>query len=204
MTLQSDQPSIRFYFSFRSPYAWLAAERLEAELGDLGVPIERLPIYPTPEVAPELFAPQPNKMAHLVQDIARLARERGLPLRFPPPGDPDWALSHAAFLGAQRHAAAHRFMLQLFRQRFCAGLDLGDERVIAAAAGDVGLDADAILRAAHSDELRATAAAGWRRAVEQDRIFGVPSFVCAGKLYWGQDRMHFVRSAVIRKSRVAT
>ena len=40
--------SIRFYFSFRSPYAWLAAERLEPELGGLGVPIERIPVYPTP------------------------------------------------------------------------------------------------------------------------------------------------------------
>jgi len=33
-------------------------------------------------------------------------------------------------------------------------------------------------------------------------IFGVPSFVYVGKLYWGQDRMHFLRSAVVRKSAV--
>ena len=173
-------------------------------MGDLGVPIERLPIYPTLEDAPEFFATRPDKTAYLVQDIARLARERGLTVRFPPPGDPDWALSHAAFLGAQRHAAAHQFMLQIFHQRFCEGLDLGDERVIAAAAREVGLDPEAIVSAAHSHELRATAAAGWRRAVERDGIFGVPSFVYAGKLYWGQDRMHFVRGAVIRKSRVAS
>lgn len=41
-----ERRAIRFYFSFRSPYAWLAAERLESELGGLGVPIERLPIFP--------------------------------------------------------------------------------------------------------------------------------------------------------------
>jgi 2-hydroxychromene-2-carboxylate isomerase len=45
--------------------------------------------------------------------------------------------------------------------------------------------------------------AGWRLGVERDRIFGVPSFVYAGKLYWGQDRMHFLRSAVARKSGMA-
>jgi hypothetical protein len=39
MTDRNIAPSIRFYFSFRSPYAWLAAERLESELGGLGVPI---------------------------------------------------------------------------------------------------------------------------------------------------------------------
>ena len=192
--------SIRFYFSFRSPYAWLATERLESELGDLGVPIERLPIYPTPELFPNDPAAMPDKIAYTVQDVARLTRERGLTVRFPPPGDPDWALSHAAFLGAQRQGAEHRFMLAVFRKRFCEGLDLGDDSVIAEAARNAGLNAETILAAAHSEELRAQAAAGWRLAVERDRIFGVPSFVYAGKLYWGQDRMHFLRSAVVRKS----
>jgi 2-hydroxychromene-2-carboxylate isomerase len=200
MTESGNQPSIRFYFSFRSPYAWLAAERLEAELGDLGVPIERLPIYPTPELFPNDPAAMPDKVAYTVQDILRLVRERGLTVRFPPPGDPDWALSHAAFLGAQQHGAGHRFMLEMFRRRFCEGLDLGQDGVVADAARAAGLDPTAILAAAHSQELRAAASAGWRRAVERDRIFGVPSFVYAGKLYWGQDRMHFLRSAVARKS----
>ena len=70
MTDSSNQQSIRFYFSFRSPYAWLATERLESELGDIGVPIERLPIYPTPEFSPELFptdpAAMPDKVAYIV------------------------------------------------------------------------------------------------------------------------------------------
>src|SRR5262245_33042311 len=201
MTSPSDPQSVRFYFSFRSPYAWLAAERLEAELGDLGVPIERLPIYPTPEVFPNDPAAMPDKIAYTVQDILRLTRERGLTVRFPPPGDPDWALSHAAFLAAQQQGAGHRFMLEAFRKRFCEGLDLGDDGVIADAARAADLDPDPILAAAHSPVLRAEAATAWRRAVERDRIFGVPSFVYAGKLYWGQDRMHFLRSAVVRKSR---
>ena len=203
MTDTSNPQSIRFYFSFRSPYAWLAAERLESELGDLGVPIERLPIYPTPELFPNDPARNPDRLAYTVQDILRLARERGLTVRFPPPGDPDWALAHAAFLGAQRHGAEHPFMLAVFRKRFAEGRNLGEDSVIAEAARDAGLDPDAILAAAHSPELRAEAAAGWRRAIERNRIFGVPSFVYAGKLYWGQDRMHFLRSAVERKSRLA-
>jgi 2-hydroxychromene-2-carboxylate isomerase len=201
MTHPSNQQSIRFYFSFRSPYAWLATERLESQLGDLGVPIERLPIYPTPDLFPNDPAAMPDKIAYTVQDILRLARERGLTVRFPPP-DPDWALSHAAFLAARHDSAAHRFMLAVFRKRFREGLDLGAESVIADAAREAGLDPDTILAAAHSEELRAEAAAGWRRAVERDRIFGVPSFVYAGKLYWGQDRMHFLRNAVVRKSGV--
>ena len=200
----NERDSIRFYFSFRSPYSWLATERLESELGDLGVEIVRLPIYPTPELAPQLFSNDPesipDKIAYIVQDVVRLARERGLTVAFPSPVDPDWSISHAAFLGAERQGAGHRFMLEMFRKRFGEGLDLGEDIVIADVARRAGLDPDAILSAAHSEALRAEAAAGWRLGVERDRIFGVPSFVYAGKLYWGQDRMHFLRSAVIRKS----
>jgi 2-hydroxychromene-2-carboxylate isomerase len=202
MSGTSDDSSIRFYFSFRSPYAWLATERLDAELGDLGVPIELLAIYPTREVFPNDPAAMPEKIAYMVQDVRRLTRERGLTLRFPPPADPDWSLSHAAFLYAQRRGAGRGLMLELFRKRFSEGLDLGEDAVIADAARAACLDPDAVVSGAHSDELRAEAAAGWRRGVERDGIFGVPSFVYARKLYWGQDRMHFLRSAVIRKSAV--
>jgi 2-hydroxychromene-2-carboxylate isomerase len=195
-----NQSSIRFYFSFRSPYAWLATERLESELGDLGVDIARLPVYPTSELFPNDPAAMPHKIAYIVQDIRRLARERGLTVRFPSAADPDWSISHAAFLGAERQGTGQRFMLEMFRKRFGEGLALERDDVITDAARRSGSDPDAILSAAHSEELRAEASAGWRLGVERDGIFGVPSFVYAGKLYWGQDRMHFLRSAVVRKS----
>jgi len=128
-----------------------------------------------------------------------LAREQGLQVRFPSASDTDWALSHAAFRGAQRQGTGQRFMVAVFRKRFCEGLDLGEDAVIADAATEAGLDPDAVVSAGHAASLRAEVSAGWRAAVERDRIFGVPSFVYAGKLYWGQDRMHFLRNAVIRK-----
>ena len=198
----TDQGSVRFYFSFRSPYAWLAAERLDSELGDLGVPIERIPIYPTPETFPNDPSLLPNKQAYLIQDIPRLAREQGLAVRFPSASDTDWALSHAAFLGAERLGAGPRFMVEVFRKRFCEGLDLGEDEVVADAATRAGLDRDMILSAGHAEDLRAEASGGWQLAVERDRIFGVPSFVYADRLYWGQDRMHFLRSAIMRKAGV--
>jgi 2-hydroxychromene-2-carboxylate isomerase len=192
--------SIRFYFSFRSPYAWIAAERLDQDLGDLGVAIERIPIFPTPELFPNDPAALPNKVAYLLQDIPRLARANGLKVRFPSAMDPDWALSHAAFLGAQELGNAHAFMLEVFRKRFSEGCDLGAEEVLADAAARAGLPPEAILEAAHSEPLRARASDAFRLGIERDKIFGVPSFVYAGKLYWGQDRVHFLRDAVARKS----
>src|SRR5262245_33030472 len=144
-----DTEAVRFYFSFRSPYAWLAAERLQTVLDGLAVRVESIPTFPTPGLFPNDPAALPAKIAYTAQDIARLARERGLTVRFPPPGDPDWALSHAAFLGAQQLGAENAFMLAVFRKRFCEGLDLGEDSVIADAARAAGLEPDTILSAAH-------------------------------------------------------
>jgi 2-hydroxychromene-2-carboxylate isomerase len=192
--------AIRCYFSFRSPYAWFAAERLEGELGDLGVPIERIPIYPTPELFPNDPTALPDKAAYIVQDVPRLARELGLSVRFPERSDTDWALPHAAFLAAQEQGEGQRFMIETFRQRFGEGRDLGEDDVVAEAATRAGLDAASVVAAGHSEALRAEASAGWRLAMERDHVFGVPTFVYADRLYWGQDRMRFVRGAVERKS----
>jgi len=110
MTAATADAGIRFYFSFRCPYAWLAAEKLDVELGELGAPIECVPIYPKPELFPNDPSALPAKQACLVQDVPRLAREAGLSVRFPSQTDTDWASAHAAFLGAQRLGGGHAFM----------------------------------------------------------------------------------------------
>ena len=191
---------IRFYYSFRSPYAWLAMERLDSELGGLGVEVESIPIFPTPENVPNDPSRMEQKVAYLVQDVRRLAREQGLQVAFPRVPDCDWSLSHAAALGASRNGRALPLILELFRQRFVDGNDLGQDAVIAAAAELAGFDPSTAVGFAHSRSLRDEVRAGWDRGIERDGIFGVPSFVFNDKLYWGQDRMHFLRSAVERKT----
>jgi len=193
------QTSIRFYFSFRSPYAWIAAERIEAELAPLEVEIEPVPIFPTPDLFPNDPSSLKAKVAFLVQDVRRLARDYSLTVRFPSVTDCDWSLSHAAALAAIRRGQWLPLTLALFRQRFAEGADLGADSVLARAAEVAEADPSQVLADAHSAALREEVGRGWRRAGEQDGVFGVPSFVFAGKLYWGQDRMHHLKAAVQRK-----
>jgi hypothetical protein len=47
----------------------------ELTLGDLGVPIERIPTYPTPELFPNGPAAMPAKQAYIIQDAPRVARQ---------------------------------------------------------------------------------------------------------------------------------
>lgn len=191
--------TVRFFFSFRSPYAWFAAERWHAELGDLQLAVKRIPFFPTRETFPNDPTLVPNKYAYVIQDIIRLTREFQLALKPPPSLDTDWARAHAAYLGVEREQPerAEAFMLEMFRARFSLGLDVALPEVIAAAATRAGADPVVANETALSPELQREVAGNFERAQRDDRIFGAPSFVLGDQLFWGHDRMHHLRRALL-------
>ena len=69
---------VRFYFSFRSPYSWLAMLRIEQALAKLPVRLEYLPVFPPPDF-PNDPAAVPNKLKYIQLDTARIAQEYGFP-----------------------------------------------------------------------------------------------------------------------------
>jgi 2-hydroxychromene-2-carboxylate isomerase len=193
---------VRFYFSFRSPYAWFAAERWQVELGDLKPVVEHIPFYPTPETFPNDPTRVPAKFAYVLQDMRRLARDFGLGLRPPPALDTDWARAHAAYLGvrAAEPARAEAFMLEMFRGRFSRGQDVATAAAIQEASQRAGVDARVALQAAASLELQTEVSANFSIGQARDRIFGAPSFVYGDQLFWGHDRMHHLRRALLESA----
>ena len=188
--------SVRFYFSFRSPYAWFAAERMEHELAGCRYTLELIPVFPTPETFPNDPVLVPNKLRYVMVDATRLAREYGLSLRYGAAIDTDWAKAHAAFLGAEQRGAGVRFMRELFRARFGEARDVASDAVLQDVAARCALAPEEILAAAHSIALQASVSDNFRLGQERDGSFGVPSFVHAGQLYWGHDRLGLLRSAL--------
>jgi 2-hydroxychromene-2-carboxylate isomerase len=193
--------AIRFYFSFRSPYAWLAAERIERELADFTLELELVPLFPTPETFPNDPVLLPNKVRYMLQDVVRLAKEYELPLRFGAALEADWPKAHAAFLGAQELGAGRRFMLEMFRARFGRACDLGSNEVIAEVATRCELPAERLLAAAHSPSLQLLVSEAFLRGQQRDGIFGVPSFVYRNQLFWGHDRLGSLRRALAEAGR---
>jgi 2-hydroxychromene-2-carboxylate isomerase len=191
--------TVRFYFSFRSPYAWIAAERWHIELGDLSPRVERIPFYPTPETFPNDPVRVPAKLKFVVQDMLRLARDFQLAVRPPAALDTDWRRAHAAYLGvaASEPSRAHAFMLEMFRARFSRGLDVALPDVIVGAATRAGVDARVADEAAASQRLQDEVSGNFELGQRRDGIFGAPSFVYREQLYWGHDRMHHLRRALI-------
>src|SRR5437588_10711604 len=108
----------RLFFSFRSPYSWMAVERLRRALPDLFTRVELYPYWePDPdtdralrEQGAELGYQQMVKAKHLyvLADTKRLATGLGLRMSWPVDIDPGWEVPHLAWLAARRAGVAGR------------------------------------------------------------------------------------------------
>ena len=106
------QNKIYFYFSFLSPYAWLAFYRL-SKIGEfLPVEINYIPIFP----ASAIQTINPKKTAYVTKDIERFDNAYGLTLHWPKLFDTDWKRPHTIFLYALDQGLPIKFarLSQLF------------------------------------------------------------------------------------------
>jgi 2-hydroxychromene-2-carboxylate isomerase len=186
--------TVRFYFSFRSAYAWLAFHRIEDALAGLPVVLEYIPVLP-PKDFPGDPRKNPAKSLYMDADVARIARAYGLKVACPDPCDGDWIRSHAAYIFAADGGCGRDFALAMFALRFCEGRNIGTDEAIADAARGAELDAKAATAAAADLVFHARMLEGMRRG-EQDRLFGVPFFVYRAEKFWGNDRIEWLRRAI--------
>lgn len=190
--------TLTFFFSFRSPYAWLAFHRVGDALAGLPVTVERIPVFPPPSF-PNDPAAIPEKLAYIVVDTGRMAAAYGLPVRWPEAVDTNWMRPHAAYLHAQDGGRGEAFGRAVYAERFSAGHDVGGDDALARAATAAGLDPAAVIRAADDPAFHARVMQGMRRALETG-VFGVPFFVYRGEKFWGNDRLEWLARTLARES----
>jgi 2-hydroxychromene-2-carboxylate isomerase len=196
MTAAAD--AVRFYFSFRSPYSWLAFVRAEQALAKLPVTLQYFPVFPPPNF-PNDPAAVPNKLKYIRRDVARIAEAWGIATAEDPPLDTNWARPHAAYIYAADQGKGRELARALFEARFVQGRDVGDNAVLADVARAVGLDPAALVAAADDEAHQTRVVQGMIQGAQEDAIFGVPLFVFRGEPFWGNDRLDWlVRS--IRKA----
>ena len=182
--------TVRFYFSFRSPYAWLAFTRIDRALEGLPVKLERIPVFP-PENFENDPAGVPVKLQYIKDDVERIAAAYGLPVRWPESRDTAWIRPHAAFLRAEDTGRGVAFGRALFAARFSEGRDAGDDGVMREAAARAGLEPEAIVKAADDPDVQQRVYAGMMGGV-QEGLFGVPFFIYRGTRFWGNDRLEWL------------
>ena len=95
---------------------------------------------------------------------------------------------------AAREGDVSALALSAMRMAFTEGADLGDEAVVAEAARRCGMDPDATLTAARSNTIKSATRTETDHAVAAG-VFGVPTTVVAGELFWGDDRLEAAAAA---------
>jgi 2-hydroxychromene-2-carboxylate isomerase len=178
-----------FYYDLGSPYAWLAAERADAVLGRSGVAW-------TPVLLGGLFAATGRSSwartparADGMAEVARRARDRGLPPpRWPDPWPNDGLRAMRAAVHAHALGHGRAFALAAFRVHFTEGRALSEEAGLALAARRAGLDADDLLAATGAQEVKDRLRALTEAALAAG-VTGVPSVRVGDVVVWGDDRL---------------
>ena len=181
-----------FYFDLGSPYAYLTAERISAMFADAGLE--------QPEWRPILLGGLFQRFdrdswgngagrAEGIVEVERRASEYGLPPVVWPdpwPGNTLFAMRAATF--AKQTGRTVSFALAAFRQAFAAGRDLTEPDNVLIAAAACELHPRAVEKAAATDGVKGAL----REATEEAAglgVFGVPSLVVGGEVFWGDDRV---------------
>jgi 2-hydroxychromene-2-carboxylate isomerase len=183
-------PPATFYFDVGSPYAYLAAERVERMLPE--------PARWQPVLLGGLFKLTGRSSWALgdyrrrqsgMAEIERRARGYGLPaIMWPDPWPTDYLAVMRVVTFAFAGGRGHAFTVRAFRDAFQRGRDLSIEAHVLAAASEAGLDRREAHDAMRDPSIKRTL----RDATEAAHalgVFGVPTVAVAGELFWGDDRL---------------
>jgi 2-hydroxychromene-2-carboxylate isomerase len=185
-----DAPQVRFYFDLGSPFAYLAAERLDAILPapTSWQPVSLGAIFKaTGRSSWALGDPAVRESG--MAEVERRARAYGLPpLRWPDPWPSNYLFAMRAAIYAFGADRGRQFTLAAFRAAFRDGCDLALPEQVMRAAATVGLEEAAVADAARDPAVKLALRTATEAARERG-VFGVPTLAVGDELFWGDDRL---------------
>lgn len=192
-SLPATDPAIDFWFDFASHYSYFAAMRIEAAAATAGVRVRWRPFLLGPIFQAfgwnnSPFVLQKEKGDYTWRDLERQSRKSGIAWRRPSvfprrttiPMRVASAHADAPWIGA--------FCRELMARNFVRDEEIDSLEVVQQALAGLGLDAAALIAEAELPDRRQRL----RQTTEQAqalRIFGAPTFIVAGEMFWGNDRL---------------
>ena len=191
--------TIEFFFDYLSPYAYLAWPQVRGVCARRGVELIVSPVLLAGllqhwgQLGP---AEIPPKMLFAFKDCARSAALVEMPFRAPRyhPFNPLTALrvSLLDVAGADQEKVVDA----LFHAGWGTGADLGSTDSISRVLDREGLDGEALVLRATQAPAKEALRSATRRAIDHG-VFGVPTMIVDGELFWGSDQLGHVERRVV-------
>lgn len=188
------EDTIEFYFDFISPFSYLAYQRLPGLAARFRCRVVcRVINLAEAKLLADNTGPtsrsQPLKRRYNQKDKERWARRYGVPIENPTSYDPN-RLNKGTFF-AEDHGPTDAYISYAWRKVWGEGGDMAGEALLRDVARNCGWDADAFVQFTQSAEAedrykRATLAA------HEKGVFGVPTMMIGGEMWWGNDRLDFL------------
>ncbi len=190
-------PDLTVYIDVKSPYAYLAMEPTRALAAEFGIDTVWKPYT--------LFIPdflgavetrtehQWRRVLYSYMDARRIANTRGLTV-LGPQKIFDSSIVHIGMLRAQDHGRFEPFIDRVFLRFWKRQLEIGDTAAVAAVLEEAGVPADDFAEWIGGEGRRRHDAL--QREAEDLGVFGVPTFVFRGELFWGGDRLGMLRDRI--------
>jgi 2-hydroxychromene-2-carboxylate isomerase len=195
---------VDYYFTPISPFVYLGHARFVAIARRHGATIAVKPInlgqvFPVSGGLP-LSKRAPQRQAYRLVEQKRWSHHLGVPLNPQPAYFPISAdLASRWVLAALEQSVVVALDLALAQGRavWAEDRNIADAATLAAIATAQGLDAAALAERANAADIAMRYAVLTQEAIDRG-VFGAPTYVCGGELFWGQDRLDFLDRALAK------
>ena len=197
-------PEVRFYYGLGSRYSYLASTQIERLAAETGCRVRWRPLYSGDLFAArgtDPFAGPPLSgqydWAYRRADAEAWADYYDVPYREPDDVRCDPRRLALACTAAARLGAVEAFSHRLFQAVFVARAAPLDDTACVRIAGAIGLDPETFEAALDDRETAAALETTVAEALAAG-VFGVPSFVADGRVYFGNDRLPILRHMLLK------
>jgi 2-hydroxychromene-2-carboxylate isomerase len=192
--------TVEFWFDVGSPAAYIAWTQMPALAAATGARIEYRPMLlggvfqATGNHSPMTIAP---KASYMVEDLQRYARRYAIPFRHNPffPINTLMLMRGAMGLRMREPERMVPYADAVVRAIWVDGRNMNDPGVVAGVLEAAGFDAQALFALTQDTQVKERLKQDTQQAVERG-VFGAPTFFVDGQMYWGQDRLEFVKEAL--------
>jgi 2-hydroxychromene-2-carboxylate isomerase len=195
---------LSFWFEFASTYSYPAALRVAAASRSSGVelsykPFLLGPIFVSQGWQDSPFNIYPMKGRYMWRDLERVCESLELPLKRPTTFPRNGLVAARVALLAAREPFIADFVRAVYTANFAEDREISKPEVVVEILNDLGQNGVALLEASSSRENKEALRKQTEEATRLE-IFGSPSFIVAGELFWGNDRLEQALAAARRSA----